>query len=36
LKALTDTSSIKNVPSRLPELGKKYASLNGRKLGGEY
>lgn len=36
LKALTDTTAIKNVPTRLPELGEKYAALNKRKIGGEY
>jgi hypothetical protein len=36
VKALTDTSSIKNVPKRLPQLGEKYAALNARKIGGEY
>lgn len=36
LKALTDTTAIKNVPRKLPELGEKYAALNNRKIGGEY
>ena len=36
LKTLTDTSAIKNVPKRLPELSEKYATLNNRKIGGEY
>ena len=36
MKALTDTSAIKNVPKRLPQLGEKYAALNKRKIGGEY
>jgi cytochrome c peroxidase len=36
MKSLTDTSSIKNVPARLPDLNGKYASLNKRKIGGEY
>jgi hypothetical protein len=36
VKTLTDTSAIKNVPKRLPELGEKYAALNNRKIGGEY
>jgi len=36
LKALTDTTAIKNVPKRLPELADKYVALNKRKIGGEY
>jgi cytochrome c peroxidase len=36
VKTLTDTSAIKNVPKRLPQLGEKYAALNKRKIGGEY
>ena len=36
VKTLTDTSSIRNVPKRLPQLGEKYAALNKRKIGGEY
>ena len=36
MKTLTDTTSIKNIPKRLPELSGKYASLNRRKLGGVY
>jgi cytochrome c peroxidase len=36
MKSLTDTTAIKNVPKRLPELGGKYAALNSRKIGGEY
>ncbi len=36
LKTLTDTTAIKNVQKRLPELGEKYASLNIRKIGAEY
>jgi cytochrome c peroxidase len=36
LKTLTDTTAIKNVPKRLPELKGNYADLNRRKIGGEY
>jgi cytochrome c peroxidase len=36
MKALTDTSSSKNVPTRLPQLSSRYASLNNRVLGGVY
>ncbi|HEX3165402.1 MAG TPA: cytochrome c peroxidase [Chitinophagaceae bacterium] len=36
MKTLTDTTSIKNIPKRLPELSGKYANLNRRKLGGVY
>src|SRR4030095_2545650 len=36
LKSLTDTTAIKNVPKRLPELSGNYAGLNNRKTGGEY
>jgi len=36
MKTLTDTTSIKNIPNRLPELGGKYANLNRCKLGGVY
>jgi cytochrome c peroxidase len=36
MKALTDSTSMKEVPTRLPELTGKYASINKRKLGGVY
>ncbi len=36
IKSLTDTSSSKNVPDRLPVLQGKYASLNRRQIGGVY
>jgi cytochrome c peroxidase len=36
VKTLTDTTAVKNVPKRLPQLGEKYAALNKRKIGGEY
>ena len=36
MKALTDNSASKNIPSRLPTITGKYAKLDKRKLGGEY
>jgi cytochrome c peroxidase len=36
VKTLTDTTAVKNIPKRLPQLGEKYAALNNRKIGGEY
>jgi cytochrome c peroxidase len=36
MKTLTDSTAMKNVPKRLPELSGKYAGLNHRKIGGEY
>ncbi|HEY0678299.1 MAG TPA: cytochrome c peroxidase [Chitinophagaceae bacterium] len=36
MKALTDTTSSRNVPKRLPEIGGKYAKLNTRVIGGIY
>jgi cytochrome c peroxidase len=36
IHTLTDTTAAQNVPTRLPKLEGKYASLNKRKLGGIY
>ena len=36
MKALTDTSSAKNIPDRLPKIGNPFARLNKRKVGGTY
>ena len=36
MKALTDSTAMKNIPQKLPKLTGKYAALNNRKLGGEY
>jgi cytochrome c peroxidase len=36
MKALTDTTSSRNVPARLPEIKGQYAHLNKRKMGGDY
>ena len=36
MKALTDNSASKNIPSRLPTITGKHAKLDKRKLGGEY
>lgn len=36
MKALTDTTSSRNVPTRLPEIKGQYAHLNKRKIGGDY
>ena len=36
MKTLTDTSSARHMPQRLPVLSGKYASLNKRTVGGDY
>jgi cytochrome c peroxidase len=36
MKTLTDSTAMRNIPTRLPQLSGKYAVLNKRKLGGEY
>ncbi|MGB8193966.1 MAG: cytochrome c peroxidase [Chitinophagaceae bacterium] len=36
MKALTDTSSARNIPTRLPELKGPYAYMNKRTIGGTY
>lgn len=36
MKALTDTASSRNVPTRLPAITGPYAHLNKRKIGGDY
>lgn len=36
MKTLTDTTTARNIPDRLPELTGKHANLNRRKLGGVY